>query len=138
MRLSNTSNVNQSSFGKLFYRTVDGSIYAQPIYVPGLTIQGATHNVVYVATEHNSVYAFDADNPDAPAPLWQVNLGTAFRARIFASLRETQSCRLPLLRYQPGNRHYQHACNRQTAGIIYLWQRPRTQVTIPITIIFMP
>ena len=72
----NTSNVNQNSFGKLFWRTVDGFIYAQPLYVPGLTIQGATHNVVYVATQHNSVYAFDADNPNAPAPLWQVNLGT--------------------------------------------------------------
>ncbi len=72
----NTSNVNQSSFGKLFWRTVDGFIYAQPLYVPGLTIEGATHNVVYVATQHNSVYAFDADDPNAPAPLWQVNLGT--------------------------------------------------------------
>ena len=73
----NTSNVNQSTFGKLFYRTVDGFIEAQPLYVPGLVIQGATHNVVYVATEHNSVYAFDADNPNTPAPLWQVNLGTS-------------------------------------------------------------
>src|SRR5580692_8611424 len=73
----NTSNVNVSGFGKIFYRTVDGFIYAQPLYVPGLTIQGATHNVVYVATEHNSVYAFDADNPNEPAPLWQVNLGTS-------------------------------------------------------------
>ena len=72
----NTSNVNQSSFGKLFWRTVDGFIYAQPLYVPGLVIQGATHNVVYVATQHNSVYAFDADDPNSPAPLWQVNLGT--------------------------------------------------------------
>jgi hypothetical protein len=72
----NTSNVNQNGFGKLFWRTVDGFIYAQPLYAPGLTIQGATHNVVYVATQHNSVYAFDADDPNAPAPLWQVNLGT--------------------------------------------------------------
>src|ERR1700757_628479 len=72
----NTSNVNQSSFGKLFWRTVDGFIYAQPLYVPGLAIQGATHNVVYVATQHNSVYAFDADNPNEPTPLWQGKLGT--------------------------------------------------------------
>ncbi|MBB6142854.1 hypothetical protein HNQ77_000798, partial [Silvibacterium bohemicum] len=71
-----TANVNQNSFGKLFWRTVDGFIYTQPLYVPGLTIQGAIHNVVFVATEHNSVYAFDADNPNEPAPLWQVNLGT--------------------------------------------------------------
>jgi hypothetical protein len=71
----NTSNVNQSTFGKLFWRTVDGYIYAQPLYVPQLNIQGAIRNVVYVATEHNSVYAFDADDPNASAPLWQVNLG---------------------------------------------------------------
>ncbi|MGF7182393.1 IPT/TIG domain-containing protein, partial [Tunturiibacter psychrotolerans] len=73
----NTSNVNQNSFGKIFWRTVDGFIYAQPLYVPSLNIQGATHNVVYVATQHNSVYAFDADNPNSPAPLWQVSLGTS-------------------------------------------------------------
>src|ERR1700722_1202680 len=73
----NTSNVNQSTFSKLFWRTIDGFVNAQPLYVPGLNIQGATHNVVYVATEHNSVYAFDADDPNAAAPLWQVNLGTS-------------------------------------------------------------
>ena len=59
----NTSNVKTSGFGKLFWRTVDGYIYTQPLYVPGLNIQGKTRNVVYVATEHNSVYAFDADDP---------------------------------------------------------------------------
>ena len=72
----NTSNVNQTNFGKLFWRTVDGYIYAQPLYVPGVVIQDVAHNVVYVATQHNSVYAFDADDPNTPAPLWHVNLGT--------------------------------------------------------------
>src|ERR1022692_4572609 len=71
----NTSNVNQNSFGKLFWRTVDGFIYAHTLYVPGLTLQGAPHNVVYVATQHNSVYAFDADDPNSPVSLWQVNFG---------------------------------------------------------------
>src|SRR5579862_8590078 len=71
-----TSNVNVSNFGKLFARTVDGYIYAQPLYVPNLAIAGGTHNVVYVATENNSVYAFDADNPNLTTPLWTVNLGT--------------------------------------------------------------
>jgi hypothetical protein len=75
--LLTTSNVNVSNFGKLFWRTVDGYIYAQPLYVPGLTIGGGTsRNVVFVATEHNSVYAFDADDPNQAAPLWHVNLGT--------------------------------------------------------------
>jgi hypothetical protein len=70
-------NVNASRFGKLFTRTVDGAIYAQPLYVPQLVIAGQTQNVVIVATEHNSVYAFDADNPAATTALWQVNLGTS-------------------------------------------------------------
>jgi hypothetical protein len=72
----NTSNVNVNTFGKLFSRSVDGQIYAQPLYVPNLPISGKTRNVVYVATQNDSVYAFDADDPAASSPLWQVNLGT--------------------------------------------------------------
>ena len=72
-----THNVNVSEFGKLFARTVDGQIYAQPLYVPTLLIHNAFHNVVFVATMHNSVYAFDADDPAASAPLWQVSLGAS-------------------------------------------------------------
>src|SRR5690348_4788495 len=54
----NRSNVNSSQFGKLFSLVTDGQIYAQPLYVPNLQIAGGRHNVVYIATEHNSVYAF--------------------------------------------------------------------------------
>lgn len=69
------ANVNASSFGKVFSYSVDGQIYAQPLIVPGLSnIAGGTHNVVLVATEHNSVYAFDADGL-SPNALWQKNLG---------------------------------------------------------------
>jgi len=70
-------NVNTAQFGKLFTRSVDGAIYAQPLYVPGLTLSNQTHSIVFVVTEHNSVYAFDADNAAAAAPLWQTNLGTS-------------------------------------------------------------
>lgn len=74
--LLNTSNVNEQQFGKLFERSVDGHIYAQPLYVSNVAIPNqGTHNVVYVATMHNSVYAFDADDPQASTPLWQVSLG---------------------------------------------------------------
>jgi hypothetical protein len=65
-------NVNSKSFGKLGSYAVDGQIYAQPLYWPSLQIpQVGTRNVVFVATENDSVYAFDADAPGAP-PLWQV------------------------------------------------------------------
>jgi hypothetical protein len=73
----NTSNVNTAQFGLLFTRAVDDYIYAQPLYLPQVTISGAPHNVVYAATINNSVYAFDADTPSLSAPLWQVNLGPA-------------------------------------------------------------
>jgi len=70
----NTSNVRPGAFGKLYSLPVDGQIYAQPLYVPGLSIAGGTHNVLYVCTMNNSVYAFDADS-SAPEILWHVNFG---------------------------------------------------------------
>lgn len=67
-------NVNARQFGKLFVFHVDGAVYAQPLYVPGLDIPGkGKHNVVFVATEHDSVYAFDAGGHPAE-PLWKVSL----------------------------------------------------------------
>ncbi|HEV2388048.1 MAG TPA: hypothetical protein VGS20_12420 [Candidatus Acidoferrales bacterium] len=67
------ANVNPRTFGKLFADAVDGYVYAQPLYVPGVRIPGrGARNVVYVATENDSVYAFDADR--AGPPLWHASL----------------------------------------------------------------
>jgi hypothetical protein len=65
------ANVNSTSFGLLHNPKVDGKVDGQPLYLSQLTIGGTPHNVVYVATEHGSVYAFDADSG---AQLWQVSL----------------------------------------------------------------
>ena len=66
-------NVNASHFGKVFTLPVDGDVYAQPLYVPGVEVPGkGKHNVLYVATEHDSVYAFDADGTTRE-PLWHAS-----------------------------------------------------------------
>ena len=63
------ANVNDAGFGKLFTDPVDGAVYAQPLYVSGVAVPGqGTFNLLFVATEHDSVYAFNADAP-GPA-LW--------------------------------------------------------------------
>jgi hypothetical protein len=67
--------VTAAAFGKLFSCAVDGAVYAQPLWIPNLTIASAQHNVVFVATQHDSVYAFDADANTSPCtPLWHANL----------------------------------------------------------------
>ncbi|HXL23475.1 MAG TPA: hypothetical protein VOA78_13490 [Candidatus Dormibacteraeota bacterium] len=58
-----TSTVKTATFGKLFSCTIDASAYAQPLWVANLSVNGAPHNVIYVASQHNTVYAFDADSP---------------------------------------------------------------------------
>jgi len=65
-----TANVNSSTFGMLFVLTADGAVDAQPLYLPNLTISGKAHNVLFVATEHGSVYGFDADTG---TQLWQIS-----------------------------------------------------------------
>jgi hypothetical protein len=65
------ANVNKRSFGKLLVLSVDGKVDAQPLYALGVTITGKRRNVLFVATEHASVYAFDAD---AEARLWRVSM----------------------------------------------------------------
>jgi hypothetical protein len=69
-------NVNSTQFGKLLAYPVDGQIYAEPLYISALSIAGGTHDVVFVETQSNSVYAFDADaTASNPTTYWHVNLG---------------------------------------------------------------
>jgi hypothetical protein len=71
----NTANVGPGTFGRLYKLSLDANAYAQPLYVPNVTIPGlGTHNVLYVATMNDSIYAFDADV--GGAPLWTVNLAS--------------------------------------------------------------
>lgn len=65
------ANVDAAHFGKVAFLSVDGKVDAQPLYVGQLPMHGVKHNVVYVASEHGSVYAFDADTD---AKLWQRSL----------------------------------------------------------------
>lgn len=66
-----TSNVSSQGFGLLHNLMVDGKVDAEPLYLSHLSIAGATHNVVFIATEHDSVYAFDSDSG---TQLWKVSL----------------------------------------------------------------
>jgi hypothetical protein len=75
-RVLSPAHVDATHFGKLFSRSVDDSIYALPLIVSNLDIAGRRHNVLFVATMSNTVYAFDADDPSQAEPLWSRNLGT--------------------------------------------------------------
>ncbi|HEX9201152.1 MAG TPA: hypothetical protein VF865_16450 [Acidobacteriaceae bacterium] len=69
-------NVNKAQFGMLFKRVVDDQLYTQPLVATAVQVAGGTHDIVYVTTVNNSVYAFDANDPAATAPIWHVNFGT--------------------------------------------------------------
>ncbi|HKV62852.1 MAG TPA: hypothetical protein VJO16_13115 [Candidatus Acidoferrum sp.] len=67
------ANVNKSTFGKLFSCQADGAIYAQPLWIPSLPVAGVPRNVIVAATQHESLYAFDADASPCTT-LWHVSL----------------------------------------------------------------
>ena len=67
-RILNAANVNAAGFGKLYSYYVDGAVYAQPLYLPSVSVAGTIHSVLYIATMNDKVYAFDADKPGPP--LW--------------------------------------------------------------------
>ena len=84
-------NVNTNGFGKLFTLNVDGDVYAQPLFLPHLSIAGkGEHDVLFVATEHDSVYAFDAAAKPA-TPLWKVSFTNSSR-RISPVAAESVNC----------------------------------------------
>ena len=86
------TNVNSTQFGKKFTRAVDGRIYAQPLYVPNVNIPGkGTHNVVYVATENDSVYAFDAGGTPT-TPLWHRAFTNPTKGITSVPCADTPSC----------------------------------------------
>jgi hypothetical protein len=92
-------NVHVNQFGKIGAYKVDGAVYAQPLFLPGVEIPGkGTHDVIFIATEHDSVYAFDAERPNE-SPLWQVSFLDKKRGTTPLPMREV-AC--PFLRPEVG------------------------------------
>ena len=88
----NKNNVRQGSFGRIFVRAVDDQVYSQPLVKLGLTMPGiGKKNIVFVATVHNSIYAFDADSANVSSPYWKVNL-TGINSRVINKSDETGAC----------------------------------------------
>lgn len=82
------SSVNAVQFGRLFMLPADGQIWAQPLYLPNIDIpEQGTHDVVYFATAHNTVYAYDADA--AGPPLWSLNLGPSVPSSTYDTATRT-------------------------------------------------
>ena len=80
------ASVGPGTFGKLGALPVDGQVYAQPLLVNSLSLPGkGVHDVVYIATEHNSVYAYDADTVASPVLYWHVNLGASVPSDVVQS-----------------------------------------------------
>ncbi len=87
----NASNVDTSTFGLLFKRLVDDQIYAQPLIISNMHVNGGVHNVVFVATVNNTIYAFDAEDSSSTSPYWQTNL-TPSGCRVINRADMTGAC----------------------------------------------
>lgn len=87
----NASTVDTAQFGLIFTRKIDDQEYAQPLLVSDMQINGGVHNVLFLATVNNSIYAYDADNKTDSTPLWHVNL-TPPGARVIMNTDETGAC----------------------------------------------
>jgi hypothetical protein len=98
-KVLNPQNVNSRQFGKLGAFKVDGAVYAQPLFIPSVDVPGkGRHDVLFIATEHDSVYAFDADRPGDP-PLWQVSVLDKARSSVPVSEDDAQC---PFIRPEVG------------------------------------
>jgi outer membrane protein assembly factor BamB len=118
-------NVNAKQFGKLGAFKVDGAVYAQPLFLPGVEVPGkGTHDVIFVATEHDSVYAFDANRPSDP-PLWQVNFLDDARGATIPSEDDVQC---PFIRPEVGITSTP-AIDRKT-GTLYVLARTKIRHTV--------
>ncbi|MBV9709348.1 MAG: hypothetical protein JO011_00360 [Ktedonobacteraceae bacterium] len=96
--LLNTGNVNVTRFGKRVAYPVDGKIYAQPLFVPNLLVRNIRYNVVIVATEHDSIYAFDADATTVEPPLWH----TSFLSNGVTPISSSQDLHCPSISPEVG------------------------------------
>jgi hypothetical protein len=68
--------INAKRFGMIFKRVLDDQVYGQPLIATNVKVGGGTHDLVFLTTVNNSVYAFDANDPSAVHPIWHVNFGT--------------------------------------------------------------
>jgi len=95
------STVSSTNFGKKCSYAVDSQVYAQPLYVPGVSIAGGTHNVICVATEHDSVYDFDADCLSTSA-LWHTSFLSAGITTMPCTKKGQPQCDMTILAPERG------------------------------------
>ena len=103
------ANVNPTTFGKVGFLPTDGQVYAQPLFVSNVTVNGTIHNVVYVVTQHDRVYAFDADTG---AKLWKTS-----------ALLPGEARQIQIADWSTRRRYYRHSDHRPAGrgpGLIYL------------------